>query len=125
MAIQIVRFKDGLDVISNVMDHSIDSTHHGEIELSNPMVFEVRNSNLVLQYWLPLAVLKEEKVNINKSDILCRMEPNDDFKEYYSSTIDALKKEIKEIKKKKNSEESSDVMEAIAELSVNKNINIH
>mgnify|MGYP003345488440 CR=1 FL=1 len=124
MAIQIVRFKDGLDVISNVMD-STDSMNFGELELSNPMVFEIRNAHLVLKYWLPLAVLKHDRVNINKNDILCRMDPNDDFKEYYTNAVNEMKKELNDIKNKKDSEESLDVMEAIAELSVNKNINIH
>ena len=119
MAIQIVRFKDGLDVITDVTQQS------EQIELSSPMMFEIRNSNLVLQYWLPLAVLKEDKVMVNNNDILCRMEPNEDFKEYYLNTVDNLKKEIKNIKNKKDSEESLDVMEAIAELSGSKNINIH
>ena len=123
MAVQIVRFKDGLDVIGNVIEHSIDSTKHGELELSNPMLFEVRNSHLVLQHWLPLAVIKGEKVDVNKNDVLCRMEPNDDFKEYYINTVKNLKKEIKEMKKQK--EAGVDVLEALTELNQNKNINIH
>ena len=120
MAIQIVRFKDGLDVISNVYDCN------QEIELADPMIFQIRNSHLVLQHWLPLAVMKGDSVNVNKDDILCRMDPNDDFKEYYETTVDNLKKEITDIRNKKEPEEGLDVMEAIAELTMNKdNINIH
>ena len=120
MAVQIVRFKDGLDIITDV-----NSVESNEMELSTPMMFEIRNHNLLLQQWIPLALIKEDNVKINKSEILCVMEPNDDFKEYYVNAISDLKKEMKDMKNKKNSEDSIDIMEAINELSVNKNINIH
>ncbi len=120
MAVQIVRFKDGLDVITDINPVETD-----EMELSSPMMFEIRNQNLLLQQWIPMALIKSNNVRVNKSEILCTMEPNDDFKEYYVNAISDLKKEMKDMKNKKNSVDSPDVMEALAELSGNKNINIH
>ena len=117
MAIEIIRFKDGLDVITD--------TFHGtnSIEIKNPMLFQIRNQNLVLQHWLPLSVIKGESTVVEKDNIMCIMEPNDDFKEYYENTVNVLKKELKTMKEEKES--GVDVMEAIAELETNKNINIH
>jgi hypothetical protein len=120
MAVQIVRFKDGLDIITD-----INPTQADEMELSAPMMFEIRNQNLLLQQWIPMALIKNDNVRINKSEILCTMEPNDDFKDYYVNAINDLKKEMKNMKNKKNSVDSPDVVEALAELSNNKDINIH
>jgi len=117
MAVQIIRLKDGLDVFCNANDIL------EEVELDNPMVFHLKNQNLVLQQWLPLAVIKSEKVSVNKTDILCRMDPNDDFKEYYTNTVKELKRELREIKNEKDA--GVDIMEALAELESNKDINIH
>lgn len=118
MAVQIVRLKDGFDVITDT------NYLEQEIQLKDPMIFHLKNQNLVLQQWLPLAVIKESKVTINKSEVLCVMEPNEDFKEYYVNTVESLQVELNNIKKEKD--EGTDVMEAIAELSMNKDtINIH
>lgn len=127
MTVQIVRFKDGLDVISNV-DYT-DET----IELSSPMMFEIRNANLMLQHWLPLAIMKGDTVKINKSEILCVMDPNDDFSEYYTETVNKMKEILNTDKKSENIlnelrdvvESMAEMEEAMDELEHNKNIKIH
>jgi hypothetical protein len=123
MTVQILRFKDGLDVICKAFVHDTESLLYGKIEIESPMIFEIRNQNLVLQHWLPLAVMKSNKALVDRNDVLCTLEPNDDFKEYYINTVKNLKKELREMKKERES--GVDVMEAIAELATNKNINIH
>ena len=54
MTVQIVRLKDGFDVVTQLQ------YKQDEVEFTNPMVFEIRNTALVLQHWLPLAVRSEE-----------------------------------------------------------------
>jgi hypothetical protein len=117
MAVEIVRLKDGLDVITDT--NYLDD----QVCLQDPMIFELRNQNLVLQQWLPLAVIKNSKVSIHKSEVLCTMEPNEDFKEYYMNTVENLQNELRNIKKERDA--GLDVVEAINELSMNKDINIH
>ncbi len=105
MTVQIVRFKDGLDVICNIDYKDLSD----KVELFNPMVFEVRNTNLVMQQWLPLAVIKGNSVMIDNREILCVMDPNDDFAEYYEETV----RKMNEVLRKK--EEASDDKEKIQE----------
>lgn len=117
MIVQIVRFKDGLDVITGI------NQDNNQVELSNPMMFQVKNSSLMLQNWLPLAVMKGDTVTVDKTEILCTMNPNDDFTEYYLNMVQDLKKEIKQMKKER--ELGLDVVEAMAELETIKENNIH
>lgn len=105
MTVQIVRFKDGLDVICNIDYKDLSD----KVELFNPMIFEVRNTNLVMQQWLPLAVIKGNSVMIDNREILCVMDPNDDFAEYYEETV----RKMNEVLRKKD--ETSDDKEKIKE----------
>jgi hypothetical protein len=72
--VKIVRFRDGVDVITTRTLLTKDL-----IELDNPMMFEVRNSHLVLQQWLPLSVMQGDTVTIESKEILCEMCPNSDL----------------------------------------------
>jgi hypothetical protein len=81
MEIKLVRFKDGLDVISYCNEHSY------EVELTSPMMFELRGMNLVLQHWLPVAVMKGDSAKVGLDCIQCMMDPTDDFASYYSETV--------------------------------------
>ena len=80
--IKIVRFKDGIDVICKVLIENLMT-----IDIEDPMMFEVRNANLMIEQWLPIAVAKENKVTIKMNDILCIYEPNDSFQEYYQGLV--------------------------------------
>lgn len=125
MTVKIVRFKDGLDVISNVFyNYGMDDKPNGEVELTNPMMFELRNQNLVMEHWLPLAIMKEKKVTIKDSEILCTMEPNEEFAEYYVNAVKQMNKTLQEAKSK-DKEDIQDMLEALAELEDNKGIKIH
>jgi hypothetical protein len=86
MAVKILRFKDGLDVICECIFENND-----KLVIENPMLFELRGMNLVLQYWLPMAVIKGESVEIGVDNILCTMDPTDDFAEYYISSMERMK----------------------------------
>lgn len=107
MAIKIVRFKDGLDVICDCK-----YTKNDMVEITDPMLFEIRSVNLILQCWLPMAVIKDNKVEIEPENILCTMEPTDDFQEYYSSTIIKLKEASK---KEKEEEIRDEILSAFEE----------
>lgn len=121
MTIQIVRLKDGSDVISQVIHKQINEYEHGsEVELTYPMMFSVVNQNLVLQHWLPLAVMKNKSVVIPRDEILCFMEPNDNFEEYYISTVNKVSSIVN-----KKEEEVEEMMEALDELENTKGIKIH
>lgn len=110
MTVQIIRFKDGLDVICNVNE----MLH--EIEISCPMVFEVRNTNLILQQWLPLPVMKGDSVTVHKDEILCTMDPNDEFAEYYTETIRKMKESVTKMKPSEEEEKIKTMLDTLSEL---------
>ena len=89
--VKILRFKDGLDVICKVTEETIVS-----IDIEDPMLFEVRNSNLMIQQWLPVATTKCNKVSIKHSDILFIIEPNDNFKEYYEGLVSKINEVVED-----------------------------
>jgi hypothetical protein len=120
--VKIVRFKDDLDVICFLCEKE-DYT----FDILEPMIFEIRNSNLVMQQWLPLAMLKENKVNIKGEDILCVMEPNDEFAEYFTNTVERINDANASKPKDKNEEKEYllGVMDAMDELGSIKNLVLH
>ena len=84
--VKIVRFKDGMDVIC-----FFDNLNAEVVDIIEPMMFEVRNMNLVMQQWLPIAMIKENRASVKWEDILCVMEPSDDFKEYFHTTVEKVR----------------------------------
>ena len=125
-SVKIVRFKDGLDVISNVhRTYGMDEKPNGKVELSFPMMFQVRNSHLVLEQWLPLAVMQGDTVTIESNEILCEMNPNSEFAEYYVETIRKLKRALRQEKEEpRDEEELNEMLMAMVELET-ANVAIH
>jgi len=107
--IHIVRFKDGIDVICEMEE--LDSF---QIKITNPMMFEVRNSNLLLQHWLPVDIMKGDSVAINNEDVLCIFEPTEDFKEYYLNTVERMAEILRNRSKVK--EEDVNMMEVFKDM---------
>ena len=119
--IKIVRFKDGLDVVCNYFLFENDTDM---VELDTPMMFEVRNTNLVMQHWLPLALMKTKSVTIKKEEVLCVIEPSDEFAEYYHDTVSKMNTFVSN-NKKQTEEETRMMMEALYELEHIDESNIH
>ena len=115
MTIQIVRLKDGSDVICSMQKFS------DMVELDYPMMFSLVNQNLVLQHWLPLGVMKGTSVKIPREEIVCTMEPNENFEEYYMTAV----QKISNVVSNDDEEDLQDVMEAMDELENKKGISIH
>lgn len=116
MAIQILRLKDGSDIICNT-----NITDTETLNLNYPMMFDMINQRLVLQHWLPLAAMKGTSVSIRLSEIVCIMEPNDEFAEYYEIAVNKLNSVVES-----NVEDGfNDIINAMDELENNKEISIH
>ena len=115
MTVRIVRLKDGSDVISQI------EKSEKQMELIYPMTFSLVNKNLVLQHWLPLAVMKEVSVVIPLDEVVCVMEPTENFEEYYNSAVSKISSALGG----KDEEEMDEMMEALDELENSKGIQIH
>jgi len=119
-AVKIVRFKDGLDVVC------FFEQKENNFELTNPMLFEVRNANLQMMQWIPMGVVKNDMISIDKDNILCSFEPTDDFKEYFITVTEKLfAPEEESSKKKRKKEEIKEILDAISELESVKGTSIH
>ena len=121
--VKIVRFKDGMDVIC-----FFDNLNAEVVDIIEPMMFEVRNMNLVMQQWLPIAMIKENRASVKWEDILCVMEPSDDFKEYFHTTVEKLNLTLEKKKNASTDEEKEymlEVMSAMDEMDNTKNLKLH
>ena len=117
MIVQVVRLKDGFDVVTQI-DYQQE-----EVQFTNPMVFEIRNASLVLHHWLPLAVMEGNSVMIPRDEILCVMEPNDNFRDYYETTINKINGVLEQTKN--NEEDTEEMIDAMEELENSKGLSIH
>ena len=90
----IVKLQNGEDLIANVHVSITGST----FILVEPMRFfvDVRNNNaLVMQHYLPVQLVKDNKIAIKDKDILAMVDPDNEFVEYYYHTIDKIKRLMK------------------------------
>jgi len=114
--IQIIRLKNGEDIIGEVFEEIKD-----ELEIDCPMTVDLeyrgRESGLVMAHWLPVQLIDKNQVKIKSCDILTRFYPNDQFAEYYMNTVDKLKNllKAKEITDTLTDEEVEDIMDALDE----------
>lgn len=118
--IKIVRFVDGLDVICEVLESSYD-----QIEMNYPMLFEMRGNKLLLDHWLPLAIMKGNSVKVHMKNILCTFEPNDEFSEYYIRAIERLSELPIQDNGINTEEEVNQLLEAFEEMEASKGLVIH
>lgn len=115
MTVQIVRFKDGLDVICQT------ESEGNSLKISNPMMFELRNTNLLLQHWLPLSIMKGNSVSVPLQEVLCTMEPNNEFEEYYVNAINKMNATLDDISSREDAEELNRALDELE----SKDIKIH
>jgi hypothetical protein len=112
--IKIVRLKNGEDIIGMLND-GLD----GDYEISEPMsvslVQKGPQSGLVMSHWLPVQLIKKNEIKISPRDVLTVFEPNDEFAEYYTNTVEKIKQllKAKDVADSLTDEEIEDIMDAI------------
>jgi hypothetical protein len=113
--IKIVRLKNGEDIIGNLIEND------GDYDISCPMSVNLvqngRQNGLVMSHWLPVPLIKKNQITLNGCDVLTVIEPNDEFAEYYSNTVEKMEMLLKarEITDKLTDEEVEDIMDALDE----------
>lgn len=84
--IKILRLKNGEDIIGYVSD--IDN---GKYDITEPMSIlldmRTRDIGVIMRSWIPLQLVKTNKVQLSNNDIMFLIDPADDFCEYYSNTV--------------------------------------
>lgn len=115
--IKIVRLQTGEDIIGNITELDLDC-----LNVSEPMSVEIdyrKNSpGLIMHHWLPVQLIKKNEIQISNKDVLCFLEPNDEFAEYYLSTVEKIKQllEAKNLVDSLEDEEIDNIMEAFEEM---------
>ncbi len=108
--IKMVRLQNGEDIIG-----TISSNTSGVYNVSHPMVVEITSRNgmpiLGMTHWLPVQLVKTNEVTLTDKDILCMIEPSEDFIEYYNNTVEKISELLKAKKIIKDQIEDPDTFE--------------
>jgi hypothetical protein len=87
--IKIVRLKNGEDIISIVQQENEG------VNLLEPMAIEFhsrgQNTGMVMSYWLPIQLTDANEVFMKNENIMCMMDPNKEFLDYYVKALKKLK----------------------------------
>jgi hypothetical protein len=88
--VKIIRLKSGEDIIGGIIDN-IDS-----LDIFEPMTVDVETrgtyaGQLIMSNWLPVNLIKDNRITLNLENILATMDPEDSFIEYYHTMVDKLK----------------------------------
>ena len=79
--IRFARLKCGDDVIATVTQQDTSYT------FKEPMVVLLKNSNLLMQNWLPVGIITKNEAQIGLDEVITFMDPAPEFMEYYENTI--------------------------------------
>ena len=118
--IQIIRLKNGEDIIGQV------SANTGDYEINQPLAVSVehhgRESGLVMQHWLPVQLIESNKVTIKKEDVLTTFIPNKEFSEYYENTVERMERllKVKQEVDEMSDEQISQIMEDLLDSDINR-----
>jgi hypothetical protein len=114
--IKIVRLKNGEDIVGQLYD--IEDSY----DVIEPMTVDVeyrgKEAGLVMRHYLPIQLVKHNEVTIKQSDVLCIMEPSEDFAEYYVNTVEKVHDLLKarNLVDELDDDEVNDIMDALEEL---------
>ena len=113
--IRIVRLKNGEDIVGQIND--VNDSY----EIIEPMTVGVEYRNkeagLVMRHWLPVQLVKHNEITIKRDDVLCILEPADEFAEYYVNTVEKIHDllQARNLVDSLDDEEVNNIMDALEE----------
>ena len=114
--IKIVRLKNGEDIVGQITN--VDDSY----DVIEPMTVDVeyrgKEPGLVMRHWLPIQLVKHNEITIKQADVLCVLEPSDDFVEYYMNTVEKIHDLLKarNLVDELDDDEVNNIMDALEEL---------
>ena len=77
-----------------------------------------KEPGLVMRHWLPIQLVKYNEITIKQTDVLCVLEPSEDFAEYYMNTVEKVHDLLKarNLVDELDDDEVNDIMDALDEL---------
>ena len=116
--IKIVRLQNGEDIIGNVTDIYDTGKYIVEEPMSVSINYRGKEAGLEMHHWLPVQLINRNEITLENKDVLCILEPNDEFCEYYMNTVEKIKELLnaKKLVDSMSDEEVEDIMDAFEEL---------
>jgi len=112
--IKIIKLQNGEDIIGTITANGIQY-----YDVDEPMAFEVdyrgNHSGLVMRHWLPVQLLKKNQIQLKTQDVLCVLDPDEEFSEYYLHTVEKIKRLLK-VKDSVNEMNDEEIQEIVDEL---------
>jgi hypothetical protein len=107
--IKLIRLKQNDDIISFITEEKglLKLTHPVSVYISYDAQEE--REDLVMSNWLPKPLIKKNEAYITNSQILCILEPTENFKEYYLNFLNGFNS-VEELADK---EEISDLLSSL------------
>jgi hypothetical protein len=123
--IRIVRLQNGEDIVANIINKE-----SGIYTVQEPMTVNIdyrgKEAGLVMHHWLPVQLVKKNEIDLADKDIICMVEPAEEFCEYYLSTVERIKELLsaKNLVESLDEEEVNNIMDAYEEMD-NHGITLH
>ena len=116
--IKIVRLQTGEDIIGNMTDLYDTGSYIIEEPMSVDIEYRNKEAGLMMHHWLPVQLISKNEITLKEKDVLCILEPNDEFCEYYLNTVEKIKDllEAKNLVDSLDDDEVNDIMDALGEL---------
>ena len=96
--IKILRLKTGEEVISYVEIGKKSTKMFHPLNIYIEFNSKNLTQQLVLSYWLPRNLIKENSAEIPTSEVLLFLEPKKEFKEYYLNFLNGKEEENEDLK---------------------------
>lgn len=125
--IKIVRLKNGEDIVGQLFDYLDTDGKIESYDVIEPMTVDLeyrgKEAGLIMRHWLPVQLVKHNEINIKQQDVLCLLEPSDDFAEYYVNTVEKIHDLLKarNLVDELSDDEIEDIMDAYDDLQQNGN----
>jgi hypothetical protein len=114
--IKIIKLQNGEDIVGTVTANGVQY-----YDIEEPMLFEIdyrgNHSGLVMRHWLPVQLLKKNYIQLKTQDVLCILEPDEEFSEYYLHTVEKIKRLLK-AKDSVNEMSNEEIQEIVDELDI-------
>jgi hypothetical protein len=114
--IKIIKLQNGEDIVGAVTANGVQY-----YDIEEPMLFEIdyrgNHSGLVMRHWLPVQLLKKNYIQLKTQDVLCILEPDEEFSEYYLHTVEKIKRLLK-AKASVNEMSNEEIQEIVDELDI-------
>jgi len=90
--VKILRISTGEDIVCGLV--VLDGTYY----LKNPMTFILKDTGkqfvMMMQNWLPIQIIANNEATLKEKDVITVITPEENFTEYYLSTVEDMEESL-------------------------------